>query len=314
MIKCLTIREAPDLLWPRLERNRRAARPLVITKHGFDLWLKMLFRASKPLVERLFSGLREENKDTMSKDLAVLLQGWDYNPNEVTVRRVVGDDGREKIQMRLDLGVLQMEISGRPDGKHPYGFESLLEYQLAQKESAASAAADWSEWTLDSEACSDLKQEAMQYYYRYLSLFHLGDYHEVIRDTSRNIAVFDLIRDYAEDEADRMSLEQFRPYVLMMNARARACLALENKRYDRALEIIEEGIESIRDFFRDVEREDLAESCREIQFLEEWRGRIEDNRPLTAADRIRRELSIAVASEDYERAAELRDQLRAIVA
>ncbi|RYZ79637.1 MAG: hypothetical protein EOP06_26825, partial [Proteobacteria bacterium] len=171
----------------------------------------------------------------MSKDLAVLLQGWDYNSNEVTVRRVVGADGREKIQMRLDLGVLQMEISGRPDGKRPYGFESLLEYQLAQKESASTSTTDWSQWTLDSEACSDLKQEAMQYYYRYLSLFHLGDYHEVIRDTTRNITVFDLIRDYAEDEADRMSLEQFRPYVLMMNARARACLALEDKRYDRAM-------------------------------------------------------------------------------
>ncbi|BCM93083.1 hypothetical protein IAD21_04971 [Abditibacteriota bacterium] len=274
----------------------------------------MFFPASKPLVERLFSGLREEKKDTMSKDLAVLLQGWDYNPNEVTVRRIVGADGREKIQMRLDLGVLQMEISGRPDGKRPHGFESLLEYQLAQKESAESGSAEWNDWTLDSEACADLKQEAMQYYYRYLSLFHLGDYHEVIRDTGRNITVFDLIRDYAEDESDRMSLEQFRPYVLMMNARARACLSLEDKRYDRAMEIIEDGIESIRDFFRDVEREDLAESCREIQFLEEWRERIENNRPLTAADRIRRELSIAVASEDYERAAELRDQLRAIVA
>ncbi len=69
----------------------------------------------------------------MSKDLTVLLHGWDYNPNEVTVRRVLGIDGREKIQMRLDLGVLQMEVSGRPDGKRPYGHESLLEYQMAQK-------------------------------------------------------------------------------------------------------------------------------------------------------------------------------------
>lgn len=288
-------------------------RPYNLTKRGFNLWLKMLFRASKPPVERLIPGLQEEKKDTMSKDLAVLLQGWDYNSNEVTVRRIVGADGRDKIQMRLDLGVLQMEVSGRPDGKRPHELESLLEYQLLQKENAEGASG-WESWSLDSEACADLKQEAMQYYYRYLSLFHLGDYDEVIRDTARNIQVFDLIRDYAEDEGDRLSLEQFRPYVLMMNARARACLALEDKRYDRAMEIIEDGIESIRDFFRDVEREDLAESCREIQFLEEWRGRIEDNRPRTTADRIRQELSIAVASEDYERAAELRDQLRAIVA
>lgn len=249
----------------------------------------------------------------MSKDIAVLLQGWDYNSNEVTVRRILGADGREKIQMRLDLGVLQMETIGRPDGKRPHGFESLLQYHLAAREEIGDSS-EWSEWVLDGDACSDLKQEAMQYYYRYLSLFHLGDYEDVIRDTERNIEVFDLIRDFAEDESDRSSLEQFRPYVLMMNARAKACLALEDKRYDQALDIIEEGVEAIRDFFRGVEREDLAEQCREIQFLEEWRERIETNRPLTTVDRIRRELSIAVATEDYERAAELRDQLRAIVA
>jgi len=255
---------------------------------------------------------KDPNKDVMSKDISVLLQGWDYNSNEVTVRRILGADGREKIQMRLDLGVLQMETSGRPDGKRPHGCESLLEYHLAARDEAESADV-WSEWSLDADACGDLKQEAMQYYYRYLSLFHLGDYEDVIRDTERNIVVFDLIRDFAEDENDRSSLEQFRPYVLMMNARAKACLALEDKRYDRAMGIIDEGVGAIRDFFHSVERDDLADLCREIQFLEEWRERIETNRPLTAIDRIRRELSIAVATEDYERAAELRDQLRAIV-
>ena len=52
----------------------------------------------------------------MSKDIAVILNGWDYNPDEVTVRRILGLDGRVKIQMRLDLGILQMEVDGRPDG------------------------------------------------------------------------------------------------------------------------------------------------------------------------------------------------------
>lgn len=245
----------------------------------------------------------------MSKDLAVLLQGWDYNPSEVTVRRVLGADGREKIQMRLDLGVLQMEIQGRPDGKRPHGFESLLEYHLEQQ-ARAEDGLEWSDFSVDAEACAEIKQEAMQYYYRYLSLFHLGDYWNVIRDTERNIRAFDLIRDFALEENDRMSLEQFRPYVLMMNARARACIALEEKDYDRALELIDGGVDSIRDFFREVEREDLVDSCREIQFLEEWSERIQNNRPLTPADRLRGELRSAVEEEDYERAAKLRDQIR----
>jgi len=245
----------------------------------------------------------------MSKDLSVLLHGWDYNPNEVTVRRILGIDGREKIQMRLDLGVLQMEVNGRPDGKRPFGYESLLEYHLSMQ-STSNAVEEVSTWSLNSEACGELKQESMQYYYRYLSLFHLGDYWNVIRDTDRNVVVFDLIRDFAEDESDRMSLEQFRPYVLMMNARAKGCIALEEKDYDRALELIQAGIGSILDFFRDVDREDLVESCREIQFLEEWSERIRSNRPLSPAERLRKELTMAVEQEDYERAAKLRDQIR----
>ncbi|MBW3635593.1 MAG: UvrB/UvrC motif-containing protein [Armatimonadetes bacterium] len=245
----------------------------------------------------------------MSKDLAVLLQGWDYNPSEVTVRRVLGTDGREKIQMRLDLGVLQMETQGRPDGRRPHGFESLLEFHLQQQE-RADQSVEFLDFSLDAEECAELKQEAMQYYYRYLSLFHLGDYWNVIRDTERNVRAFDLIRDFAQDEGDRMSLEQFRPYVLMMNARARACIALEEKNYDRALDLIAVGVENIQDFFREVEREDLVDQCREIQFLEEWSERIRTNRPLTAADRLRRELAGAVEQEDYERAAQLRDQIR----
>ncbi len=245
----------------------------------------------------------------MSKDLAVLLQGWDYNPSEVTVRRVLGADGREKIQMRLDLGVLQMETQGRPDGRRPHGFESLLEFHLQQQERAEQSV-EFLDFSLDAEECAELKQEAMQYYYRYLSLFHLGDYWNVIRDTERNVRAFDLIRDFAQDEGDRMSLEQFRPYVLMMNARARACIALEEKNYDRALDLIAAGVENIQDFFREVEREDLVDQCREIQFLEEWSERIRNNRPLTAADRLRRELAGAVEQEDYERAAQLRDQIR----
>src|SRR5947208_2069523 len=51
------------------------------------------------------------------QDVNWIVDAWDYNPHEVTVRRVRGRDGNERIQMRLDLGVLQMEPSGRPDGQ-----------------------------------------------------------------------------------------------------------------------------------------------------------------------------------------------------
>ena len=55
------------------------------------------------------------------KDLSRLLREWDYDSNKLNVRRIIGEDGREKIQLRVDLGVLQMEVAGRPDGKRPFG-------------------------------------------------------------------------------------------------------------------------------------------------------------------------------------------------
>jgi hypothetical protein len=248
----------------------------------------------------------------MSKDLDLIFHGWDHNPNEVTVRRITGLDGRSKIQMRLDLGVLQMEMGGRPDGKRPHGYESLLEYYEDRLRHYSALNGGSEGFELDSDACGELKQESMQYYYRYLSLFHLSCYDEVIRDTDRNLRVFDFLRDHAESEDDRATLDQFRPYVLMMNTRAKACLALEAQDFDQALNQIDEGVMRIEDFFLGVERSDLIENCREISFLRDWSDRIRNDRPLSPAEKLRRELKGAVEVEDYERAAQIRDQIRAM--
>ena len=70
-----------------------------------------------------------------SKDITSVLRGWSYEPGVINVRKIHGVDGMPKVQMRLDLGLLQMEMNGRPDGVRPHGYESLLEYfenQLAE--------------------------------------------------------------------------------------------------------------------------------------------------------------------------------------
>src|SRR5881392_4355328 len=69
-----------------------------------------------------------ETVKSQSKDIVPMLKGWDYEPGTINVRKINGIDGHPKIQMRLDLGLLQMELTGRPDGRHPHGCESLLEY------------------------------------------------------------------------------------------------------------------------------------------------------------------------------------------
>src|SRR5947209_8446986 len=70
---------------------------------------------------------RTEGK-ALSKDITPVLKGWDYEAGTINVRKISGEDGSPKLQMRLDLGLLQMELTGRPDGHRPHGCESLLEY------------------------------------------------------------------------------------------------------------------------------------------------------------------------------------------
>ena len=68
----------------------------------------------------------------MNFDISPLLDQWDYEPGQIVVRRFKAKDGMEKIQLRVDLGLLQMNAIGRPDGKKPFGHESLLEHYLLQ--------------------------------------------------------------------------------------------------------------------------------------------------------------------------------------
>ena len=53
----------------------------------------------------------------MSLDLNTILKDWPHESGSIKVRKITGFDGCEKLQLRVDLGVLQMEMSGRPDGQ-----------------------------------------------------------------------------------------------------------------------------------------------------------------------------------------------------
>ena len=55
------------------------------------------------------------------RDIDTLLKGWDFQPGEVNARFFKSRTGRELVQMRVDMGLLQMEADLRPDGVHPHG-------------------------------------------------------------------------------------------------------------------------------------------------------------------------------------------------
>jgi hypothetical protein len=247
----------------------------------------------------------------MDFDISHLLSQWEYQAGQVVARRFKAKNGQEKIQLRLDLGLLQMNAEGRPDGKRPFGHASLFEHYRArlQKYVAAHDSSDEG-FKLNAEDCTRLQLEALQYHHRYVCLLQLEDYAAVIRDAGRNLAVFDFVRKHAECEELAWSLQQFRPQLLMILTRARAAQALETDDYASAVREVEEGLEAIRTFFQEHARAEAAETSGEVQSLQNWLEEIRARRPLSAKERLERALRDAINSEDYERAARVRDALR----
>ncbi|MBZ0258854.1 UvrB/UvrC motif-containing protein [bacterium] len=242
-------------------------------------------------------------------DITPMLDGWDYDPEEITVRLVEGMDGKPKIQMRLDLGLLQMNYDGRPDGKRPNDFDSIYEYYKNQLEIHRHQFGSDKGYFLDPDDCEAITSEALQYYYRYLSLFHLQEYDAVLRDTERNLCVFDFVKKYSETEDDRQALEQYRPYVIMMYTRAAAHLALEKNEPAEAAKRVKEGINRIKAFFVEMNRPKMARRSRELIFLRELLKEL-PNLESDPVRELRRKMREAVDREDYETAAEIRDQIR----
>lgn len=243
----------------------------------------------------------------MSLDIGPLITGWDFNPDELQVRLITGDDGTEKIQIRVDLGLLQIELSGRPDGHRPHGSESLLEHFEGLQKQAEAESGDFS---LDHADCLLLMQEGLQYYRRYLSAFQLQRYELVTRDTERNLRLFRFVVRHAARQRDKIEFDQYRPYVTMMRTRALALLELGKGNHQAALTEIDEGVELIRQFLREYQQAESEAECSELRFLQRWRREVEQQRPTGPIEHLEQQLGLAIALEDYEEAARLRDQIR----
>lgn len=281
----------------------------------------------------------------MNRDLTDLLNEWPFQPGQLNVRLVEGNDGEPRIQVRLDLGLLQMHVSGRPDGLRPFGYPSLLEYHEARidgiepGESLADLGPDLSDLpnhdhphdhphdphhdphhdpsreqqrriALSEAECRALREEATQYYHRYMALLALQDFPGVVRDTTRNLRVIDLCARNAAADSDRDELEPFRPYIMMIRARAMASQALKEGESKAAVLAIDEGLDALRQHFEYTGEPERFENSNEVQLLRGMRMSLLPRLPVSQRTELRQRLQEALASENYELAAILRDELR----
>jgi hypothetical protein len=238
----------------------------------------------------------------VKRDLDAILRGWEYQPGMVQARLVTAGDGRSVLQMRLDLGVFQMEATDRPDGDRPHGFATYFDYLKAQ----ASDAGDG--FALTEEQGQEADREFMQFYHRRVCWLALHHFNRAVEDADHTLAFMDFVRDHSPGDEFTLAHEQYRGFVLFHRTQAAAARAAEAGDPEGAIDAIGEGLTRLRRFFADYE---LAERMEEDGMVQQLRRLEKSLRQLHQIDATLRErLDRAVANEEYETAARLRDELR----
>ena len=178
---------------------------------------------------------------------------------------VAGIDGRDKIQMRTDLGLIQMELDG-PPRRPPRGRRRVAPGR-ARGPGPRRRGRRRVLRARHRHAVRALMREGLQYYHRYLAAFHLQRYDLVVRDTERNLRLFAFVVRHATRQRDKLEFDRFRPYVTMMHTRARAARPWPATTTRRPWPRSTRGSSGIRAFLREYGQSEQEAECFELGFL-----------------------------------------------
>lgn len=230
-----------------------------------------------------------------------ILEDWPFEPEAVSVRMVQGADGRDLIQMRVDMGVLQLEVEGRPDGQQPDGlatYRELLELR-AQDEGES--------FQLDEAQCLEIDREFVQFYHRRICWLALRQFGHAVKDADHTLALMDFCLAHSPDEDWTLAHEQYRPFVMFHRIQAAALRDLERFNAEEAVQQINLGLDQLRELHQRYESEDVFEENELVEKLVELRESLRER--FHVGRTLEEQLEDAVASEQYELAAQIRDKL-----
>lgn len=230
------------------------------------------------------------------------LENWPYDPAAVSVRVVPGEDERDVIQMRVELGVLQMETTGRPDGWHPEGsetyFDHLTKLEIGNQE----------KMVLTEDQCLECDREFVQFYHRRICWLALQRYDEAVLDADHTLGLMDFCRRHSPDKEWTLTHEQYRPFVLYHRIQANAMARVSDDQPELAVEAINNGLDQLRRIYVEHEvEEDEFDDDELVERLVELRESLRDQ--FDVGRTLHERLNDAVASEQYELAARLRDEI-----
>lgn len=229
----------------------------------------------------------------MNRDLTGLLNDFPYEPGRVNARMVRASDGREILQVRVELGIIQMEVNGRPDGG-----ESLVGALRAGARRGLTAA----------EAAS-LRLELGQLQQRAVAFLSLGEPARALQDCDGALSGMELILERGL-AADQDWAEGARFSLLVLRTRCAASALASAGRPRDAGSAIEAGLLLLR---ISAERLGIAEgfdALADVVALRAMRDMMIPQLPPAQRAELESRLRAAVLAENYELAAILRDELR----
>ena len=235
------------------------------------------------------------------KHIDHILRKWPYKPTSVSARICQGSDGRDILQMRVDMGLLQMEVEGRPDGERPHGCDTYFDYLLGR------VMHEGDDFVLTDEQCVEVDREFVQFYHRRVCWLKMQEYREAVDDADHTLSLMDFCLRHAPNENWMMSHEQYRPFVLFHRIQAAALAELEAEGPEAALQEINRGLQGIRELFESHDPDDRPEDDEVVRRLVQLRESLREEYGVGRT--LHEKLSDAVALEQYELAARLRDEL-----
>jgi hypothetical protein len=235
------------------------------------------------------------------QDIDRFLRHWPFEAGTISARLVPAQDGREVLQMRIEMGILQMETSGRPDGEKPGGAATYLDFLKAE------VVRQTDPLQLTQEQAVQVDREFYQFYHRRVCWLALREFSRAVADADHTLGLMDFVQEHSSNEEWVLSHEQYRPFVLFHRTQAAALDCLEKAGAEAAIEVINQGLERMRRSFEEAEAEESFEEddlVVQLRRLQEWlREQYDVGRTLAE------QLADAVAHEQYEVAARLRDEI-----
>jgi len=253
---------------------------------------------------RRFGAILDAEGSVVNQDIDNVLRDWEYKPGVVQARLVDAPGGRQVIQMRVDLGVLQLEVDGRPDGAHPHGHDTYYEY-LHDRSRAAQRAG--SKFVLSEEESQEADREFMQFYHRRVCWLALRQYARAMRDADHTLTFMDLVKRHSPGDEYTQAHEQYRGFVLFHRTQAASALQVEKNNPEQAVDEVRSGLEKLKAFFLEFGLEEQMEEDPMVQHLKKIESTLREQYDIGAT--LHEQLEQAIAAEDYERAAQLRDAL-----